>query len=533
MKRTHILLLPTLAILILLVGMLGLVGADQAFAHADSTTVTNCQDSGPGSLRNTLASAARGSTITFRLSCTIKLKSTLIIRTTNLTLDGKGQRVTLDGQNRVKVLKVNNGVTFTLNALTIAHGAAFSGGGLLNLGRVRISNSTFANNSASEDGGGLFNNDGGIVTISNSSFTNNTGGEFGGGLDNSSGGRVTISNSTFANNTVRFGDGGGLATFGTVTIGNSTFANNTASENGGGLFNNIGTVTISNSTFAHNSARNGGGLINFGAVTISNSTFAHNSTTDGDGGGLDNDGTMTISNSTVANNSAHSGGGLATFGGTVSISNSTVANNSARFSGGGIENDLEGTVSIGRSIVAKNSGGNCAGRRLNDQGFNLSSDPSCHLSASTSLQNIDPKLDPSGLQNNGGPTQTLALQPESPAVDRLPVGSGCPATDQRGVARPQGPKCDIGAFEMTTVDGLTVMIHVVNSFHLNKGLQTSLDSQLQTILADLRARHTAQACRDLTSFINHVKAQLGKGLTRAQATTLLKEAAVIHTRLGC
>ncbi len=180
-----------------------------------------------------------------------------------------------------------------------------------------------------------------------------------------------------------------------------------------------------------------------------------------------------------------------------------------------------------------NTGGNCSGTAPTDQGYNLSNDSSCHFTASTSLQNTDPKLDPAGLQNNGGPTKTIALQPDSPAVDKIPVGSHCPPTDQRGVPRPQGPKCDIGAFEMTAANGLRVMIHVVDSFHLAKGLQTSLDQQLQSVLADLRAHQIAQACQDLTSFINHVQAQSGKGLTRAQATQLLTEAAMIDTRLGC
>ena len=184
--------------------------------------------------------------------------------------------------------------------------------------------------------------------------------------------------------------------------------------------------------------------------------------------------------------------------------------------------------------MANNTGGNCTGGEApSDNGYNLSSDTSCLFTASTSLQNTDPKLDPAGLHNNGGPTQTIALQPDSPAVDQIPVGSKCPATDQRGVTRPQGPNCDSGAFEMTAADGLTVMIHVVKSFFLAKSLQTSLDQQLQTVLADLRAHQTTQACQGLTSFINSVQAQSGSGLTTTQATQLLTEAAVIHTRLGC
>jgi hypothetical protein len=73
------------------------------------------------------------------------------------------------------------------------------------------------------------------------------------------------------------------------------------------------------------------------------------------------------------------------------------------------------------------------------------------------MNNTPAGLDPSGLQNNGGPTQTIALLPTSPAVDAIPVSpvnyctdvTGMPVTtDQRGVSRPQGPACDIGAFEL-------------------------------------------------------------------------------------
>lgn len=62
-------------------------------------------------------------------------------------------------------------------------------------------------------------------------------------------------------------------------------------------------------------------------------------------------------------------------------------------------------------------------------------------------------MDPNGLQDNGGPTETIALQPTSPAIDAIPSGaSGCGfavTEDQRGEGRPQGPACDVGAFEAT------------------------------------------------------------------------------------
>jgi hypothetical protein len=509
MKRTRFLMLPALALL-LLIGLLGLGSQRLGLVHALGTTVpqvTNCNDSGPGSLRDTLASAASGSIITFSLSCDIKLKSTLTVSKT-LTLDGSGYQVTLDGQQAVQVLLVPSGVTFTLKTLAIANGSSDSAL-VNNSGTVNITNSTVSN---SGDG---IDNSGGTLRITNSTISNTFT-----GLSNSSG-KVTITNSTISGNSVT-----GLSNGGTMTITNSTISGNSNSSEGDAGLSNSGTASITNSTVSDNFFD---GIDNiYGTLRITNSTVSGNSFYGNSGIFTESDGisgTASITNSTVSGNL---GDGIDHFGGTLRITNSTVSGNS--FAGIG---NIAGHTVLRGSIVANNPEGNCFIGAVTDQGDNLSSDTSCDFTASTSLQNTDPKLDPAGLHNNGGPTQTIALQPDSPAVDRIPVGSNCPAIDQRGVTRPQGPNCDSGALEMTAADGLTVMIHVVNRFHLAKSLQTSLDQQVQTVLADLRARQTAQACQDLTSFINHVQAQSGIGLTTTQATQLLQEAAVIHTRLGC
>ena len=226
-------------------------------AHAQplsSTTITNCTND--SQLQSAVRSASSGDTITFGCSGDIPLTSFLGIAH-NLTLDGSGQHVTLDGQDRVRVFIVNPGGTFALNALTIAHGFGDTdGGGIYNNGTVTISNSTFANNSANIAGGGLFNYDTGTVTISNSTFTNNSALVNGGGIYNYHG-SMSISNSTFASNT--------------------SFSNQ--SGVGGALVNDTGTLTISNSTFANNSANVTGGIINVdsGSMTISNSIVANNS----------------------------------------------------------------------------------------------------------------------------------------------------------------------------------------------------------------------------------------------------------------
>jgi len=368
-------------------------------AHAQSTlSVSDC--SSDAQLQAEVAQANSdnaGDVITFACSGDIKLSSTLSING-SMTLSGSGQSVTLDGGDSLQVLDVNS-ASFTLNALTIAHGSTQSGGGLSsNGGTVSITNSTFA-----------YNHAGTVGLIS--------------------------------------GSGGGLSSNGTtLSITNSTFAHNSASSGGGlSITGESGTVSISNSTIAYNSASGGGsggegggifnGLdFNVGTVSISNSTIAYNSTgAFGEGAGIYNEyiSTMSISNSTIAYNSAPSGQG------------------GGFFNGGSVFNGA--TVSLSGNIVADNTGGDClnTGGDNFDQGYNLSSDSSCGFTGTGSMQNTNPKLGP--LASNGGPTQTLALLKGSPASDYIRLSSGlCPKTDQRGHKRPDNPHesaCDIGAFE--------------------------------------------------------------------------------------
>src|SRR5205807_8367577 len=131
-----------------------------------------------------------GDVIAFACSGDIKLSSTLKI-TGSMTLDGSGQSVTLDGGNSTQVLYVNNGVTFTLKALTIAHGvralnalrtSTSAGGGLDNEGgTVTISNSTFSGNSAAYGGGGERGNRAGKISNSSSPGHPASGGDRNGG----------------------------------------------------------------------------------------------------------------------------------------------------------------------------------------------------------------------------------------------------------------------------------------------------------------------------------------------------------------
>ena len=167
--------------------------------------------------------------------------------------------------------------------------------------------------------------------------------------------------------------------------------------------------------------------------------------------GIENSGTLTITNSTFSGNSSDGGGGIhAQFGTPITLINSTFSANSASDSGGGIINDV-GTVTLGSTILSDStSGGNCSGA-ITDGGYNIDDGTTCAFSADNdSLPDTDPRL-ASTLAYNGGPTKTIALLRGSPALNAIPEAvNGCATeitTEQRGLKRPQGTKCDIGAFE--------------------------------------------------------------------------------------
>ena len=246
--------------------------------------------------------------------------------------------------------------------------------------------------------------------------------------------------------------GGGFENGGTLTLSNSTVSGNSATYDVGAIYN-YGTLTLSNSTVSGNSATYAvGGIYNPGTLTLTNSTVSGNSSSFG--GGIYNQGTLTLSNSTVSGNSASDAGGIYNYG-TLTLTNSTVSGNSSSFAGG-IYN--QGPLTAKNSIVANNSGGNCAlYGTITSQGYNLSDDASCAFAGTGDMNSTAAGLDPGGLKANGGPTQTIALLGTSPAVDAIPLSpvnyctdtNGNPVTsDQRGVTRPQGPACDIGAFEL-------------------------------------------------------------------------------------
>ena len=222
--------------------------------------------------------------------------------------------------------------------------------------------------------------------------------------------------------------------YGTTTLTDCTVSGNYRhGGSGGGVVTDDSTTTLTNCTVSGNSAVSGGGLY------------------------TDNYGTTTLTNCTVSGNSASGNGGgvYTTSGGTTTMAGATVSGNSAGISGGGLYNG-DGTVNIGNTIVAENtattSGPDALGT-FASQGNNLigETDGSSGWVGSdltgTSAQPLNPLLAPLG--NYGGPTQTMALLPGSPAIDAgnnalIPAGV---TTDQRGLARIVDGVVDIGAFE--------------------------------------------------------------------------------------
>jgi hypothetical protein len=283
--RHHLGIRALLALLL----TLALLGLPALPARAASFTVTNTNDSGPGSLRQAILDAngtTGADTITFTLSGTITLASTLPAIADELTIDGSGQSITISGDNKVRVITVNGGATLNLTGLTIANGLCnnCAGGGLYTEdGTININHSTFSGNSvdcgpACGISGGAIANRGSVLNVSNSTFAGNSA-SFGGGGIYSSHGSVMVSNSTFAGNSDAFQGGAIYNDLSSMMVSNSTFAGNSASDVGGAIYNARGSMTVSNSTFADNSAGYAGSIANVSSMTLSNTIIA-NSTGD-------------------------------------------------------------------------------------------------------------------------------------------------------------------------------------------------------------------------------------------------------------
>ena len=277
------------------------------------------------------------------------------------------------------------------------------------------------------------------ATVQNASTNGN-----GGGIS-ITGGSVTVTRGRFLADVAASGDGGGIANVGgSLSVTQSTFDSGFAADVGGGIYDAPGST--------------GGG----GTLTVVASTFSNN-ITEGYGGGLGvfHGGQATVEDSTFSGNLSGVGGGIAVLSGgpsNLDLISSTVANNTAGppLAGGGLYVQVTTTATVRDTIIAKNSGGDVYGAVDPTSDHNLIGDGTSLTGLTngtngnqvgTTASPINPELLP--LQNNGGPTFTLALLPESPAID---TGSNSAnlTTDQRGEVRVYGSAPDVGAYEYET-----------------------------------------------------------------------------------
>jgi len=359
-----------------------------------SVVVGNTNDSGPGSLRRAVDAVADGGSIAFDPSLA---RNTILLASGPLWISGK--TVTIDaedapglrlsGGGRDRVLIVDAGAGATIRHLTLAEGWAWDlAGGILDNGTLRLDHVVVEGN---------------VVGASANDFWKGGGGIYAGG-----GSTLDLQDSTVRDNQTSLVDGGGLyAYFGAK-------------------------VRIANSTISGNRAGNvGGGIRMLGNATIVNSTLSGNVSTAWYGGAIfHTDGVMSVTSSTITDNHAHAGAGAAVFVGT--------------FTG------ASATLTLTNTIVGPNDDSGCfagffgAGTvTLGSGGHNVLTDATCNPVASDRVVG-DTALDP--LADNGGPTWTHALLEGSPALDAADPAL-CPPADQRGIPRPQGAGCDVGAFE--------------------------------------------------------------------------------------
>ncbi|MBA3505773.1 MAG: IPTL-CTERM sorting domain-containing protein [Betaproteobacteria bacterium] len=377
--------------------------------------MTTTTDGGPGSLRQAIidANATAGSdTInlpagTYVLSIPGADEDAAATEdldiTDSVTINGAGWAITTvdaGGGFGDRIFHVSGaGAVVSINGLTImggSPGGSASGGGILNVGVLTLSDVVVAQNSAGFRGGGIASF--GTLTLTNSVVRNNTAAEGGGVLTLD----FTASDCTIRNNST-IARGGGLFISGRFSISRCTISNNTAGGGapGGGVYVLLSSGTLTNVTIANNTAGGGGGIFHqpFGVPPV----------------------TLTrLVNSTVAFNNS---GGLTSFG--------------------------TRSFSILNTVLASNGGSDCPSTDIVSEGFNLITNAAtCAISGVTTGNLLNVSAGLGSLANNGGRTETIGLNVGSLAIDAA-TAAGAPPTDQRGVARPVGTAFDIGAFEGT------------------------------------------------------------------------------------
>jgi predicted outer membrane repeat protein len=393
----------------------------------------------------------------------------LLLKNVTLTRggsDGPGAAVTTRGEIEV----VDSTVQQNL--------AEEPGGGIFSMRRATITRSVITGNLANDDGGGVYARRGGVQVFDSTVSSNLVDGS--GGAIGSTGDILVVRSHVDGNTTD--GDGGAIYADedGDVTVIDSTVDGSDADGPGGAIWTLDGDVTVVNSTLNGNRADDRGGAIGGEAdVTVINSTIARNAAVAHVGGGIWARGDLFVANSTISNNYAEGEGGGILASGDVRLYYATILDNAASVAANvGAGDRLEAFGSIIGPARIMDLGGqvqptetNCRVYSSTSSGQNFVTDESCGLSnPSDTVGQGNPML--GALRENGGLGETRLPEPGSPVLNRIPAADcsfgpfddaiegerhlegliedrlALIGKDQRGVSRPQGPACDVGAVEL-------------------------------------------------------------------------------------
>lgn len=344
----------------------------------------------------------------------------------DLAIIGSGATVTIvDGNGAAladRVFDVRGAVTVSFNEITIRNGSeptgAAGGGGVSNEGKTTFTETIITGNATGSGGGGVSNATGAASTFVNSAIAGNFAAASGGGVRIGLSATSIFVDTTVSGNTANV-SGGGVSNDGVASFTDTTISGNASVGEGGGVFNSaVAASAIFNSTISGNRSNQSGGGVHGGTTTLANATVTLNMA-DSDANGMGD------------------GGGAA--GTALTVKNSIIGGNTDSSPPPAVVSpDCQATVtSQGYNLIGTNAG--CT----------ITAGPGDKVG--TAAAPIVPGLAP--LADKGGPTLTHALIAASPAHNAgspaLPGGPGdaCTAMDQRGVPRPQGGRCDMGAYE--------------------------------------------------------------------------------------
>jgi hypothetical protein len=368
-----------------------------------------CHVDGPQGLVKAIDKANPGDVLSLAQGCVYTLTSRdnhddhlgdngLPVVKIKLTINGNGATITRQltpPVPRFRIFQVAPGGDLTVNDVKIEHGFADDGGdtspdrfrkgrggGIYNLGTLKVINSTFSQNTATFGRGGIGNGDpqeegidnpaGGTLTLSNTTVSNNSAGTNGPGIASGLTSAMTLTHCIISDNSGPTSFGGGISSQGTVYLKGCLISNNTAA-NGGGMANAgqvfliASPVTGNTAKAVDNSTGFGGGIWNAegGALTLTDSSVTGNSATN-DGAGIENlpGSVATLTSSVVNNNKATGNAGGIGNAGSLALINSIVSGNSAVKDGGGIGN--ASSLTLINSIVSGNNTGNDGGGIANE-----------------------------------------------------------------------------------------------------------------------------------------------------------------------